>query len=137
MPSASLNFALGFAAMAVTAGRADSSVGWPVPPARPFAGSPGAALLRPAAAWPPRSGRGSLADSVRRQAQRMTFRVRTISCASVSTGSAFAIDEHTLITNRHVLEGAATLELNAWEGSSSTADVQATKMAQRVDIGVS
>ena len=53
----------------------------------------------------------------------MTLRVRNISCAGVATGSGFAIDAHTIITNRHVLQGAAVLELNTWDGGSLDADV--------------
>src|SRR4051812_3645706 len=45
-------------------------------------------------------------DSLTRRAERMTLRVRNISCAGVATGSGWAIDSHTLVTNRHVLAGA-------------------------------
>src|SRR4051812_42972869 len=62
-------------------------------------------------------------DSLTRAAERMTLRVRNISCAGVATGSGFAVDQHTIITNRHVLEGAAVLELNTWDGASIDADV--------------
>ena len=75
-------------------------------------------------------------DSVTRAAERMTLRVRNISCAGVATGSGFAIDAHTIITNRHVLEGAAVLELNTWDGASLDADVNEASTGRLVDIGV-
>jgi S1-C subfamily serine protease len=75
-------------------------------------------------------------DSVTRAAERMTLRVRNISCAGVATGSGFAIDEHTIITNRHVLQGAAVLELNTWDGASLDADVNEALTGRLVDIGV-
>lgn len=75
-------------------------------------------------------------DTVTRAAERMTLRVRNISCAGVATGSGFAVDPHTIITNRHVLEGAAVLELNTWDGSSLDADVNEASTGRLVDIGV-
>jgi S1-C subfamily serine protease len=75
-------------------------------------------------------------DSVTRAAEQMTLRVRNISCRGVATGSGFAIDDHTIITNRHVLEGAAVLELNTWDGVSLEADVNEASTGRLVDIGV-
>jgi S1-C subfamily serine protease len=75
-------------------------------------------------------------DSVTRAAERMTLRVRNISCAGVATGSGFAIDEHTIITNRHVLQGAAVLELNTWDGATLDADVNEASTGRLVDIGI-
>lgn len=50
------------------------------------------------------------------EAQRMAVRVRNVSCTSVTRGTGFAIDAHTLITNRHVVEGTAQLQLNTYDG---------------------
>jgi S1-C subfamily serine protease len=75
-------------------------------------------------------------DSKTRHAQRLTLRVRNISCSGVGTGSGWAIDEHTLITNRHVLEGAAILELNAWDGTSIDGDVSRAQIGRLVDIAI-
>ena len=75
-------------------------------------------------------------DSVTRAAEQMTLRVRNISCAGVATGSGFAVDAHTIITNRHVLQGAAVLELNTWDGGSLDADVNEASTGRLVDIGV-
>jgi S1-C subfamily serine protease len=76
------------------------------------------------------------ADSVTRAAEKMTLRVRNISCSGIATGSGFAIDEHTIITNRHVLQGAAVLQLNTWDGTSLDADVNESETGRLVDIGV-
>ena len=73
-------------------------------------------------------------DSLTRAAQQLTLRVRNISCAGVATGSGFALDPHTIITNRHVVQGAAALELNAWDGTSIDADVDQASTARLVDI---
>ena len=75
-------------------------------------------------------------DDKTRRAEQLTLRVRNISCSGVSTGSGWAIDAHTLITNRHVLAGAAMLELNAWDGTSIDGDVTQARQATLVDIGI-
>jgi len=75
-------------------------------------------------------------DSLTRAAEELTLRVRNISCQGVATGSGFALDPHTIITNRHVLAGAAVLELNTWDGSSLDADVDESATGRLVDIGV-
>ena len=74
-------------------------------------------------------------DSLRRAAKRLTLRVRNISCQGIATGSGFGIDEHTIITNRHVLAGASVLQLNTWDGTSLDADVDESETARLVDIG--
>jgi S1-C subfamily serine protease len=75
-------------------------------------------------------------DSLRRRAEKMTLRVRNISCAGVATGSAWAIDPHTLVTNRHVLAGAAILEMDAWDGTAFEGDVAQAEEGRLVDIGI-
>ena len=50
-------------------------------------------------------------------AQRVAVRVRNVGCGlGVSTGSGFAVDAHTLVTNEHVVEGAATLQVDTFDG---------------------
>src|SRR3954451_8386401 len=75
-------------------------------------------------------------DSLTRAAEKLTLRVRNISCDGVATGSGFATDPHTIITNRHVLAGAAVLQLNTWDGTSIDADVDESATGRLVDIGV-
>ncbi|GII99497.1 trypsin-like peptidase [Sediminihabitans luteus] len=60
-------------------------------------------------------------DAVR----RMALRVRNVQCSGLATGSGFAIDAHTLITNRHVVEGAKSLQLLTYDGRDVTVE-QAT-----------
>jgi S1-C subfamily serine protease len=74
-------------------------------------------------------------DTLRRAAERLTLRVRNISCDGIATGSGFPVDAHTIITNRHVLAGAAVLQINTWDGTSLDADVDESSTARLVDIG--
>lgn len=49
-------------------------------------------------------------------ARRIAVRVRNVGCDALSTGSGFALDAHTLVTNRHVVAGAAQLQLSTYDG---------------------
>jgi S1-C subfamily serine protease len=65
-------------------------------------------------------------NGFQRRAESITLRVRNLSCQGLGTGSGFAIDSTTLVTNRHVVEGADLLEINTSDGQSldvSTAEV--------------
>jgi len=65
-------------------------------------------------------------DSAERRARRLTVRVRNIGCEGLATGSGWALSRTLLVTNRHVLAGADSLELNTWDGRDlrvSTASV--------------
>ena len=73
-------------------------------------------------------------DSAERQARKMTVRIRNTGCEGVATGSAFALDSHTLITNRHVLAGADELELDTWDGT--TISVSSASVGRLVDLGI-
>src|SRR3954452_4992529 len=105
--------------------------------------SPGAAQLPTVATVAP-VARGALKkapqrlaqDTLKRAAEKLTLRVRNISCQGIATGSGFGIDAHTIITNRHVLAGASVLQLNTWDGTSLDADVDESSTARLVDIGV-
>jgi S1-C subfamily serine protease len=66
--------------------------------------------------------------------QRMAVRVRNVGCENLSTGSGFAIDEHTLITNRHVVAGSETLEVSTYDGRDI--DVTAVSAASLADLAV-
>lgn len=52
-----------------------------------------------------------------------TVRIRSQTCEGLGVGSGFLIDETTIVTNRHVVEGADTLEVETSEGESLTVDV--------------
>lgn len=50
------------------------------------------------------------------EAQRMAVRVRNVTCTGITRGTGFALDSRTLITNRHVVEGARELQLSTYDG---------------------
>ena len=60
-------------------------------------------------------------DSAERRARRLTVRVRNVSCLGVGVGSGFAIARDVLVTNRHVLAGADTVEVSTWDGRTLSA----------------
>ena len=107
-----------------------------VGPPPPFKPPPTASLTTAAQRVLSGRPRALARDSRTRRAEQQTLRVRNISCEGVATGSGWAIDAHTLITNRHVLAGAAVLELNAWDGTSISGDVARAQQARLVDIGI-
>ena len=54
-------------------------------------------------------------------AQRIAVRIRNIGCGALSTGSGFAIDDHTIITNKHVVADTSTLQVSTYDGRDLTA----------------
>jgi len=74
-------------------------------------------------------------DAATRRAEMMTLRIRNISCGQGSIGSGFAADAHTLITNRHVIAGAAVLQADTWDGQTTDLDVSQATTGRLVDIG--
>lgn len=75
-----------------------------------------------------------ISQGLRRQAERLVVRVRNINCVGVATGSGFALDEHTLVTNRHVLAGADRVQVSTWDGHSLR--VSTGKVGALVDMGI-
>lgn len=67
-------------------------------------------------------------------AQRMAVRIRNVGCASLSTGSGFAIDATTLITNRHVIADSADLQLSTYDGRDL--GVTAASTAALADLAI-
>jgi S1-C subfamily serine protease len=62
-----------------------------------------------------------LLDKVRHS----VLRVRTTGCAQLATGSAWLSENGSVITNRHVVEGAHQVELTTWDGRDlEPSDVQ-------------
>lgn len=68
------------------------------------------------------------------RAQEASARVRNHACDGYGTGSAFAIDEHTFVTNRHVVENQYDLELTAYDGRDLT--VVSSQIAPSVDLAL-
>ncbi|QYG94940.1 trypsin-like peptidase domain-containing protein [Iamia sp. SCSIO 61187] len=52
-----------------------------------------------------------------------TVRIRSQTCEGLGVGSGFLIDSTTIVTNRHVVEGAETLEVETSEGVDLTVEV--------------
>lgn len=75
-----------------------------------------------------------ISQSVRRKAEEMVVRVRNVSCEGIATGSGFALDAHTLLTNRHVLAGASQLEVSTWDGHDF--EVSTAAVGALVDLGI-
>lgn len=73
-------------------------------------------------------------DSAERRSRRGTLRVRNTACIGVSTGSGFALDANTLVTNRHVLAGADLLEVSTWDGR--TISVSSASVSRLGDLGI-
>lgn len=67
-------------------------------------------------------------------AQRMSVRVRNIGCGFLATGSGFALDEHTLITNRHVVENAKHIEVSTYDGRIIQATAASTTTVADIAI---
>ncbi|QZN84442.1 serine protease [Cellulomonas sp. C5510] len=77
---------------------------------------------------------GNLSPDGFDSAQRMAVRIRNVGCDSLSTGSGFAIDESTLITNRHVVADSADLQLSTYDGRDVAVTASAT--AALADLAV-
>jgi len=72
---------------------------------------------------------GSLSADGVDAAERMAVRIRNVGCGELTTGSGFALDERTVITNRHVVDDADRLQISTYDGreidavSAGVADV--------------
>lgn len=80
------------------------------------------------------SSSGNLSPDGFDAAQRMAVRIRNVGCNSLSTGSGFALDETTLITNRHVVADSADLQLSTYDGRDVA--VTASSTAALADLAV-
>lgn len=77
-------------------------------------------------------------------AREATFRVRNRTCSGAGTGSAILVDDRTLVTNRHVVEGAIELEIETWDGrvhvvhvarQSTIADLAVIRLTKPLSYG--
>lgn len=69
--------------------------------------------------------------------ERAAIRVRNVACTELGTGSGFAIDEHTIVTNRHVVNGYENLEVSTSDGRDLTvASVRTVAIADLAFITV-
>jgi len=67
-------------------------------------------------------------------ARRIAVRIRNVGCDSLSTGSGFAIDATTLITNRHVVANAAVIQVSTYDGRDIAATAAST--AELADLAI-
>lgn len=52
--------------------------------------------------------------------ERVAMRVRVRTCTQYQTGTAWVLDEHHAVTNRHVVKGATNIELTSFDGHAYT-----------------
>lgn len=94
----------------------------PVPAADGPRDSASAAPLMSPSAMPASAGTPTVrAASPERMGRRVTVRVRSLGCGRIGTASAVAVGRRLLVTNRHVVAGADSIELNYWDGSRARA----------------
>jgi len=77
---------------------------------------------------------GNLSPDGFSAAQRMTVRVRNVGCEFLQTGTGFAVDAHTLVTNRHVIEDTKDLQVTTYDGT--TIDVTAMSVTAVADLAI-
>lgn len=73
-------------------------------------------------------------ETIERLARQVTLRVRNRGCGGVATGSAVAVGETLLVTNRHVVEGAEELEVNTWDGRTLTVAVAQAALSHDIAV---
>lgn len=61
-------------------------------------------------------------------------RIRTLSCDALSVGSGFAVDAHTILTNRHVVAGASRVTADTWDGREL--EVTDTRVSTVADLAI-
>lgn len=58
--------------------------------------------------------------------EQSAVRIRNVSCAEMSWGSGFVLDEHTIVTNRHVVDGFLSIKISTEDGEELTVASVAT-----------
>ncbi|WP_324653115.1 serine protease [Georgenia sp. H159] len=71
----------------------------------------------PEVAAPQLADPGALSPDGVDAAERMAVRIRNVGCGSLATGSGFALDERTVITNRHVVDEADRIQITTYDGT--------------------
>ncbi|WP_029252669.1 S1 family peptidase [Paraoerskovia marina] len=64
----------------------------------------------------------------------MAVRIRNVQCDGLSTGSGFALDEHTLLTNKHVVADSSEIQLSTYDGRDVA--VEGASSARIADLAV-
>lgn len=68
------------------------------------------------------------------RAERVAVRVRNVGCGGVSTGSGFALSPSQLVTNRHVIAGATTLQVSTFDGQDLLVDTAGAGLVADIAI---
>jgi S1-C subfamily serine protease len=82
----------------------------------------------------PTPGSVTLSPDGFRTTERVAVRVRNVGCEGVSIGSGFAVSANRLVTNRHVVAGAATLQVSTYDGQDLL--VEASGTAVLADLAI-
>jgi S1-C subfamily serine protease len=82
----------------------------------------------------PTPGSVTLSPDGFRTNERVAVRVRNVGCEGVSIGSGFAVSATRLVTNRHVVAGAATLQVSTYDGQDLL--VEASGTAVLADLAI-
>lgn len=69
-------------------------------------------------------------DAVR----QMAVRIRNVGCGEVSTGSGFALTDHELVTNKHVVADSSALQVSTYDGRD--VPVTAASTARLADLAI-
>jgi S1-C subfamily serine protease len=67
---------------------------------------------------PTQVGTEDAKEQLFRSVRAYTVRVRSVRCGEAGTGTGFAIDRRTIVTNRHVVETSRQVEVETWDGQS-------------------
>ncbi len=74
------------------------------------------------------------AESVARQAQAVTVRIRSLGCDQLGLGSGFVLPGGVVVTNRHVLDLPLQVTVSTWDGHRL--DAQVTGVANDSDLAL-
>ena len=66
--------------------------------------------------------------------ERAAVRIRNVRCDGLATGSGFILDEHTIVTNHHVVEDPGLLEVTLSDGTAAT--VTDSAYATNADLAI-
>ncbi len=73
-------------------------------------------------------------DELLSQVRSSVVRIRNTGCGELSTGTGWLAPDGRLLSNRHVVEAARTLDVLTWDGVDAIAT--STQTTQGVDVGV-
>ena len=82
----------------------------------------------------PAPGATTLSPDGFRTTERVAVRVRNVGCDGVSTGSGFAVGNDRLVTNRHVVAGASTLQISTYDGQDLLVETAGTTVVADLAI---